>query len=145
MTLTNSLVTFADATLQLLKDHQEELDIYQLFYGDQNKLPGTPVVCVEPDFKNNDLRAAQRQLQHRLVCQVLVYTSEVTSGEQNRRNADLLSERIESVLHLDPTIGGIAIHSYVESITSGYATKAGTLVKADRIQFAALSQSRLPW
>jgi len=145
MTLTNSLVAFADAVKALIEANMDDLGIEWVFYGDQQKLPGSPVVCVEPDLKTNDLHAAKRQVEIVLRCQVLVYTSEVTSGEENRRNADLLSESIEAVLHLDPTVGGLCIHSIVDSVTSGYASKAGTLVKADRIQFSGLSQSRLPW
>lgn len=145
MALTSSLVTFADAIKGLLVTNQDSLGIYQVFYGDQAKLPGSPVVCVEPDVKVNELSAAQRMLHINLRCQVLVYTSVVTSGEDNRKNADLLSEQIETLLHQDPTVGGNCIHSYVENITSGYATKAGSLVKADKIQFMGLSQSRLPW
>lgn len=144
MVLIDSLVTFADKVKTILTDNQESLGLHSIYYGDQNKLPGTPIACVEPDLKTNDLAGATRSIEIKFVVQILVYSSLVDSNEVNRRGADVLAEQIETLLHQDPYLGSTVMHSMVESIQSGYTTKSGTLVRASKIQFAALSKVRLP-
>lgn len=140
----SSLVEFADATKTLLEDYQEELEIHSIFYGDQQKLPGTPVVCIEPDTKANDLVGSPRAVNVRFTVQILVYTAAINSPQINQRDADVLAEKIEDILHLDPQLGERVIHCMVDSIQSGYARKSGTLVRANKIQFSGQSKVRLP-
>lgn len=142
--LTASLVEFTDKVLEIIRANQEALSIHSIFLGDQEKLPGTPVVCVEPDNKTNTLKNATRGIEIQLRVQIIVYTAMLASPEQNRRDADVLAEDIETLLHADAQLGGLVIHSMVDDVASGYASKAGTLVRANKVQFTARSQSRLP-
>lgn len=142
--LTASLVEYTDKILEIIRANQESLSIHSIFLGDQEKLPGTPVVCVEPDTKANILKNATRGIEIQLRAQIIVYTAMLASPEQNRRDADVLAEDIETILHANPTLDGLVIHSLADEVASGYASKAGTLVRANKIQFTARSQSRLP-
>jgi hypothetical protein len=144
MTLTHSLVEVTDYVVAKLEANRDALGLYAVYFGDQRQIPGTPVVCVEPDHKRNELISAFRKIEVVCVLQIIIYHSKVTDTQTNRRGADILAEDIEDLLHADPQLGGLAIHCYVTSVNSGYSTKADALMRSCRIQFEVESQNQLP-
>jgi hypothetical protein len=141
---TASHYAFNQYVMGVLTANKTTLGLFDVFYGDQNLLPGSPVVCVEPDTKATELKNATRGVDVYFRTYVLVYVSFVASPEDNRKAADQLAEAIETLLNADAQCGGLVIHSMVEELTSGYATKSGTIVRASRILFTGRSVSRLP-
>lgn len=133
-----------DYTIQLLTDHLE-LGLQDVFYGDQDFLPRSPAACVEPNNKKQELKGAPRRTEVTLSVYVIVYFSHIRDTEVNRRDADLLSEAIEAVLHLDAQCGGRVIHSMVTENASGWATKSSTPIRASRLSFEATTQAQLPY
>lgn len=120
-----------------------------VFYGDQDKLPTTPMICIEPDRKVRTLNGVPRRTLVEFRVHVILYHSGVTSPQTNRRDADEMAEEIEALLHADPRLGAsagtqLAVNSLVTSIESGYVTKAGSLVRASRLTFDVTSQAQLP-
>jgi hypothetical protein len=118
-----------------------------VFYGDQDRIPGYPAICLEPD--NTDYSEPQgtylgRKTSITLGFFVIVYHGEVRDPQVNRRDADVLAKHITDVVHSHHTGEGRVIYCWVSNITSGFATKAGTLVRASRLTVSAYTQDQLP-
>ena len=146
MVMSGSLVAVCDYLFDKIVDNEVSLGVAATYFGDQEKLPTTPVVCVEPGIKRNLLRqaAGARMLDIVFELTLLVYHSFITSPQENRRGADALAEAVEAVVHSDRTLGGLVIHGYCPEIQSGYTTKSGSLVRANKILYQATSQHLLP-
>lgn len=149
MPLSNSLVEVCDYLFQKMVDNKANLALADVYFGDQDKLPVTPVVCIEPGEKRNILRraGAGRMIDIEFDISILVYHSFITSPQQNRRGADTLAELVEDIVHADKQLGTtnpLVIHGYCTTVQSGYTTKTGTLVRANKILYQAQSQFVLP-
>jgi hypothetical protein len=144
VTYTDSLVTVSDAIVAKLEEHLEELGLNDVFFGDQDLIPRSPAVCVEPGDKVRDLQGATRRTENVFTIYLLVYHSEVRSPQSNRRDADSLAEAIETLLHGDATLGGLVRHCYVIKIESGYSRKSNALMRSSRITFEARNMTMLP-
>lgn len=146
MALSTSLVEVCDYMLDKMLDNKANLGLADAFFGDQNTIPTTPIVCIEPQMKTNILNesAAARKIDIEFRLFFLVYHSLIASPQENRRGADALAEAIETVVHSDRALGGLVIHGYCTDVESGYTTKGSTLVRSNRISYFAKSQSILP-
>lgn len=146
MTLSTSLVEVCDYQYNKMIDNKANLGLADVFFGDQNTIPTTPVVCIEPQMKVNSLResAAARYIDIEFTLFFLVYFSFIQSPQENRRGSDALAEAIESVVHADRTLGGLVIHGYCTLIESGYTTKGNSLLRSNKITYIAQSKSILP-
>lgn len=144
MTLTASLVEVSESLYNKFEAAKGTLGIGAVFYGDQNRLPVTPALCVEPDGKTNTLKSAFRVIAIEFKVYVLLYHGSVTSPQDNRRAADALAEAVETLIHADRTLGGLVTHCMVDEVASGYITKGSTLIRSSRLTFSAISQNQLP-
>ena len=142
--LTSSLHDFSEYLFNTLTAASVDLGLQAVYYGDQNKLPVTPVACVEPEQKVRTLSDAQRGTTVDFTVSIYIYHGAIDSVQENRRNADRMADKVEEVLHRDLTCGGLVIHSYAESIESGYSQKAGSIQRTSRIVFTGRSKHRLP-
>lgn len=117
-----------------------------VFYGDQDLLNTTPMLCVEPDTKEQDYKGSGGvgpMMSQNFIVYILCYHSAVKSPQGNRKDADAFAERVETVIHSNRTLGGKIIEMHVATITSGYATKSNTLVRASRVTITGKSQTIL--
>lgn len=152
MVLTDSLVTVTQFYVDLIKTNAATLGIaqlpdgtdYSIFYGDQTKIPVTPTVCVESGGKSKTLNGTARQVIVRPQVFIIVYYGKVQDVQVNRKAADQLAEAVELLVHQHSTLGGVAIHSIVSQLTSGYRTVGGTQFRASRLTVDVLSQVLLP-
>lgn len=144
MTLITKNSQLTDYVVTLLLNHPE-LGLQDVFYGDQDFLPRNPAVCVEPNRKTQELNGAPRRTLIDLSVYVIIYVSATKDAQTNRRDADMLGEAIEDVLHTDAQCGGRVVHSLVTENASGWATKGGTPIRASRLTFDATSQAQLPY
>jgi hypothetical protein len=118
-----------------------------VFYGDQDRIPGYPAICLEPDLTDYSEPAQTylgRKTSIALSFFILVYHGEVRDPQINRRDADVLAKGCADLVHSHFTGEGRVIYCWVSSITSGYATKAGTPVRASRLTVSAMTQDQLP-
>jgi hypothetical protein len=117
-----------------------------IVYGDQDKIPDTPYICVEPNEKNRLETGGGMQKVYRVEMDlyIYVYHSKVQSVTTQRRDADVLSEEIEDTLHLDNHCDGLVIDSYVSKNESGTSNKNNSLIRANRITFHTISRQQLP-
>lgn len=146
MPLVTKLSDACDALVDLFSANIEDLAIGDggIFYGDQERIPTSPAICVEPNEKRSSLYGGGRMTEVTLSVYVLVYHSEVRSLQDNRRDADKLAEDVTDLLNADATFSGRATHCYVTSVQSGYSTKTNTTMRSSRIVFELTSQERLP-
>jgi hypothetical protein len=151
MPLTNKLAPIADYLETLLKANAASLGIANLtdgtpavFYGDQNRIPVTPSACVDPGEKRRELNGAPRRTAMVITVYILVYHNRVTDIEVVAKQADALTENIETTVHTDADMGGLVIDSLVTSIEFGYQTRGKTLYRVSRLTVEARSQAQLP-
>ena len=149
MALTASYVEIAEALVAKLEANSTALGLKGVFYGDQNKLPATPIVCVEPDIKDNVAMTPTRNLTVEVLIFLIVYHSAVDSPQANRQASDTLAEAIEDLIHEDPFLlrndaTPRVVQCYIKSIASGYVKKGTGIVRASRLTFHALTKHQLP-
>ncbi len=119
--------------------------VVNVFYGDQDTFTTTPMVCVEPDNKKRTLDRARRMTTIDFSIGILVYHSVITDPQANRKQADIMAEAIETLIHANPAFGfpygtstsPLVTHSFVEQIESGYVRKAGSTVRSSRLYVTA--------
>lgn len=139
-----SNVAFCDYLQDLLETNKASLGLQMVTYGDQLKIPVSPMACIEPGVKHSELIAAHRGTEVTLTNYVIVYNSAITSVQQNRRDADVLAEAIETLINSKATANGLVIHCFVTDIASGYITKDTSVLRASKITINAVTRDRLP-
>ena len=144
--MSTSLVTFSEYIIGLLKANALTLGVkpVAIFYGDQDTVPYSPTICVDPEQKTTEYAAAMRNIDVTFTTHVIIYHSQFTSAADNAVNADRLAESIETLFHTDPTCGGIVLDSHVSQIESGYAQRENTIYRASRLTCVGRSKARLP-
>lgn len=116
-----------------------------VYYGDQNRIPVTPAVCIDPGEKRSELNGAPRRTQVDLLCYILVYHNAIKGIEVVNKDTDALSESIETLIHAQGAqLGGIVINSLVSNLEYGYQTRGNTLYRVSRLTVEGRSQAQLP-
>lgn len=149
MALSTSYIEIAELLMTKLQNNSMALGLQGVFYGDQNLIPATPVVCVEPDGKDVTQITGFRKIDYDVNIFLLVYHGAIGSIQLNRQNTDLLAESIETLIHADKGLlraDGTAsvIHCYITKIASGYVKKGNSTLRASRLTFLAKTQAQLP-
>lgn len=132
-----------------LNGAKNALQLADVFYGDQERLPRTPAACVEPGEKQRELNGAPRRTMITFTNYVIVYHNPVKTATKIREEDDQRAEAIERFIHADPyfadNLGADqVIDSLVTSIESGYQMKNNTLYRASRLTIEARQQEQLP-
>lgn len=144
MALTDSLVELTQFVYDKLTLAKNDLAVTDVFYGDQDRIPRSPVLCVEPFNLRRELTSATRRTTNTFLIYVLSYHSEVRSPQSNRKDSDMLAEAVATVLHADPTMGSLVTHSYVIEMVSGYQVKSNQMFRANRLTLEAINKTQLP-
>jgi hypothetical protein len=139
-----SLYEVAQYLEDLLQEYSRALDLKDVFYGDQDRIPRSPAACIEPGDKRRELAGIGRATKVVMTCYIIIYHGEVTTVRDNRRENDLLAERVETIIHSKPTMDDKVIDSLVTSIESGYQLKTRTLFRATRLTIEAQAKTLLP-
>lgn len=114
-----------------------------VYYGDQDKFPRTPSICIDPGNRQRILQGASFRTDNNFTIYILVYHAKVQDNQATRMEAQQLSEQIETLLHLDPQLGGLVIHSFCTLNESGYVYRQNTMYRTNRITFEPYSKTRL--
>src|SRR5215831_8968256 len=117
-------------------------------YGDQNLVPSTPYVTVEPDTKTRELAGAPNMTENTFQIFITVLITNVSDTLVTRKQADQLAYDIEKYIHgdLQLTNGGptpALIHGYVTENTSGVVIKGNTKYQAARLTFTGKNKTSL--
>jgi hypothetical protein len=147
--LTSSLVTITNALITQIEGGTytivpADLAAMDVFYGDQDRIPRTPAVCVEPGEKNRELDGAPNMTRNTMDIFVLIYHNKMQEQQLTRLETDKLAEEIERRIHQNLQLGGIIIHGFCVSNESGYTYKKDTLYRTARLTFRATSKTSLP-
>lgn len=145
---TDSLTVVADAIKAKLQTPASVAalglrDANDVAYGDQQKIPRTPYICVETGTKTRELSGigGKGRVDNHFTVFIMVYISQVKSVQVNRHDADALAEKVELILHEDVTIGGTVIHGFVTSIEPGFSTRSGELMRVARVTWTGLTKT----
>ena len=144
MQATDRVVVVAKYVQGRIEEAKSELGFKGVFYRDQNKVPFTPAVCVEPSTKRRDLQGVPRATRVTMEVVLLIYLYRIGSLEDVGADVDTLAEDLEAFLHLDPQMGGQVIHNYVSTVEYGYAQRDTSLFRTVRMTLEADSKVNLP-
>jgi hypothetical protein len=120
-------------------------------YGDQQKVPDSPWLCVEAGTKERTWPpTATDQTEITLEVIILVYYTDANLGnDEVRLKTDQLSEAVEEYLNvnhrqlLDVDGNALVIYSYVLRNESGYKQMGNALYRSARLTWRARSKLRL--
>lgn len=144
--LFTSLNDFCQFQMQLLNANATDLGVADVWFTDQNKIPRTPAVCVEPNTKRRDYRgsAISPLLDVSFENYILVYASRITDVQQNAVDAVVLAELIEDLIDADNQMQGQMIATLVTLVEYGIANKSGMLMRSARITVTGMTQKFKP-
>lgn len=123
--------------------------VTNFYYGDQEQIPGDPVVCVEAGLKARELHATQNRTLNTIQTSIFVYHARMQEIQQTRLETDQLGEDIEALLHTNlqlKDVSGnnpIVIHSFVQEFDPTYVFRAGTLYRSVRMTHTATTMTAL--
>lgn len=145
----NSAAVQAQAIKSIIQTNSNSWGLAGVYYGDQQKIPRTPVICVESGPKDVGLAGAPRRVEVRLITYVLIYHALVSSAEDIRLENDLFVDQVEAKIQEDPQLKdglGVArlVHGFVTKVEPGYTMKSGSLMRATRITYEGTSKVQLP-
>lgn len=115
-----------------------------VWLGDQVKLPRYPAICVEPGPLVRELVGAQRQFATTNDIIIMCYVGRVQDESVNQAQAVDVGQAVVNILHEHAQMGGRAIHSYVQRVEPGYATRANTLLRVCRLTFVTMQEELFP-
>jgi len=138
-----------DRWMVVLNDNKSELQIEDVWLGDQQLLPRTPAMCVVVGNTDTDLAGAPRRVEDIYNLTFNVYHCKLTDNQDVERECNRRTEAIRKFLddYSVGTLDGLVIHSMVTKIEPGYANRgSGTTAnwyKTSRISWQGLSRYNL--
>lgn len=126
-----------------IPEAQASSNCSMIFYGDQEKFPATPAICVEPVSRMRDLQGVSYRTDNNFTVYVMVFVAKVQDNQVTRKQAQTLSEVIEGLLHVDAQLGGLLINSFCSNNESGYVFRNNTMYRTNRITYTGYSKTRL--
>lgn len=118
-------------------------DANDVYYGDQEKFPRTPSICVDPGPLQRTLQGVSFRTDNNFAIYILVYHAKIQDNQLSRKEAQQISEAITTLIHQDPQLGGLVIHSFCPLNESGYVYRQNTMYRTNRITFEPYSKTRL--
>jgi hypothetical protein len=135
--------------VDILNERKSNYDLYDVFYGDQDRIPNTPSVCVEPGTKERQVQRIPKGTDITITIYLIVYHYQIATTEEIRSNVDVIAEMIESDIHTDPYLRGfgstdMCISSLVTRIESGYRRKNNSLFRSSILTIEVQTREQLP-
>jgi len=140
------IVDMAKYLENLLKDadNMANLGLKKVYYGDRQKIPFSPIACIETGEKDRELNGHPRRTLVTIRNYVIIYHGNVRSASDNLQESDERAENVEILIHTDAQMGGLVIDSLVTNVESGYQLRDNTLFRASRLTVEARVQEQLP-
>lgn len=135
----------SEVTLYIQTKLQQDatLGLRDVWYGDQNLIPRIPAAAVEPGTRNRSWAGTSRQTLNSFIVDVILYHSVLEDINTGRLEALQLAERVEALLHADPTMGGHVYAGLCTSIEPGYARRGDLLLQATQVRWEGNSKTRV--
>jgi hypothetical protein len=146
MTTSKASVLTEYILTQVLKPNLQTLGLKALFYGDQETLPTSPIVCVIPATKRKDWANTGHVTDNFFEMSLLVYQTGLNDTELIQLECDKLTEAIEDLIDLKSTtgegqLGGLITQGICTGIEYGYKRFNDKLARMNRIIYQASSRS----
>jgi hypothetical protein len=141
---TDRLDVITEAVFDAIVAQKTPLGLEDIWFGEQSKIPRTPAVCVVGDSKRRDPSGAPRMVTNTFVVRVDVYISKVQDIQESDRDALVLADNVEVVLHSDLTFDGLVYGSLVTANEQGVFNKANTNFRSARLSLELTSKTMLP-
>lgn len=121
-----------------------DFPITQVFYGDQEQISSSVVVCIDPGEKTASTVYGSRKVEYDLTHFIMVYARTQGSVQSNRRLCDVVSEHIEDLINADPKLGGLVIQSHVSNVRPGYTQRSNSIIRSTRLTITSTITAILP-
>lgn len=147
MTTTSATSTITQALVDLMVTNKTTLGLKDIFYGDQNLIPRTPSLSVDPGPRLRDYTQTGLQTTVELTEFIMIYHSQYKDLQTVKKATDVLAEDVEAVLHLNRTEIGtgsqLVVHSLVTSVEPGFAERGKQIFVVHRLTWEALVKERI--
>lgn len=141
--MTDKLVAVTDALIARLETAKPTYGIHDVWYGEEALIPRTPALSVTPSSKARELTETGMMAMNRFSIAVVIYHSRLDDPQVTRRECDILAEEIEQFIHEDRRLGGLLIHSHIESVEPGFAARGKVTLRATRLSWTGLTKTRI--
>lgn len=148
---TISPVVLTDKLVEKIKSWAGELEIEDVWYCDQQKIPKTPAVCVEPGILSRQLQGDPMQTLNTFTIVLIVYGAGLQDLQETQREVDDLCDRLAAKVNLESTPGnlggsqmdGLVIYGMVSEHQYGYAVRSNKLMRANRLVWTGMNKTGL--
>jgi hypothetical protein len=138
------LDVIADAVYQLVLARKADIGALDVWFGEHDKLPRLPAVCVAGDTKQRENYGAPRRVTNTFTVRLDLYIAKVAPQADIDRDSLTVAEQLEAVLHEDLTFGGLVVGSLVTSSEQGVVDKSGTRYRTARLTLELMNRTTLP-
>jgi hypothetical protein len=119
-----------------------------VFYGDQDRIPKTPAICVDPSDLSREISGAPDMTTNDMLLYIMIYHNKAQDNSTTRREVDMIAYDVTQLIHADLqlTTGGPTpnmIHNYVRAYESGYTYKRDTLYRSGRLSYFGRNKTSL--
>lgn len=132
-----------DGRIASVADAAEVIGYPPIYYGDQDKLPVTPCICVEPSNRLREYHQVSYRTTNSFSVYLLFYHSRVQDNQVTRAQIQQISEAAETLIHQDPQLAGLVIDGFCSNNESGYVYRQGTMYRTNRVLYEATTKTRL--
>lgn len=133
-----------NAVYQTVLTNKTPLGLQDVWFGEQNKIPRLPAVCVMGDTRQREDRGAPRLVTNTFSVRCDLYVVKVEPTESMHQQVLTLADDLEVVLHADLTFDGVVLGSLVRSSEIGIADKSGTRYHTARLTLELVNRTMLP-
>lgn len=149
--LSDSTLEIAERWFEILDEIKEAFHIKDVWFGDQELLPRTPCIAVEPGTERRELAGIPDMTQMRIDTTFFVYHSVVGMEQQQaRRDSIKFAENIKHYLHVNhirlfskDATRQLTIHGFCTDFDPGYSYKQRTLYNAVQMTWTSLTKTSL--
>ena len=80
------------------------VDPSNVYYGDQDRIPATPSICIDPGDKTRSLAGAPNMTLNEFEIYVIIYHNKIQEMQLTRKEADQLAYEVEFMLEPRRTV-----------------------------------------
>jgi hypothetical protein len=125
--------------------------IMDVYYGDQNKIPRAPAICIEPGAKGREWPPKPNLMtQNDFEIHFLIYHARLDQSIQDAKyQADLLGELVEEYINIQHTRlqdadgNDLIIHGHVVGNDPGYINRGASQWHATHLTWRGISKTQL--
>jgi hypothetical protein len=140
-TLTHDYVEVAEALKSMLEAQAPEIGLHAVWYGDQETVPVTPSVAIDPAPTDFNRYGTGHQYAIRFSCAVMLYYAQVTSQQELQIESDKYTMKVLDAINASKNLDGLIVHGNVVRVEPGVARRAGARFRASRIMWEGIGRA----